>query len=192
GAQLEGGPRAPVGNQSVSGSPVLLDGTRGSKKDAASATRRERCASVMSQLVLVFLMSEVSSARPDAARAHSHYASVSASPNLSPILPEDSLLTPPLSPKAPLHLADSPQPHQPSHPESASGIRRYDTIATIAALRSFLYLSVIVCFDPRSLPAAMRPTPLLILVCFRTLRPSARVLRFHSFLPPIYILYTTL
>ncbi|KAF8330168.1 uncharacterized protein EI90DRAFT_3016897 [Cantharellus anzutake] len=44
-----GGPRAPVVNRSFSGSPVLLDGTRGSKKDAASATRRERCASVTSQ-----------------------------------------------------------------------------------------------------------------------------------------------
>ncbi|KAF8322774.1 uncharacterized protein EI90DRAFT_3249301 [Cantharellus anzutake] len=52
GAQLEGGLRAPVVNRSFSGSPVLLDGTRGSKKDAASATRRECCASVTSQYLV--------------------------------------------------------------------------------------------------------------------------------------------
>ncbi|KAF8310340.1 uncharacterized protein EI90DRAFT_3101775, partial [Cantharellus anzutake] len=130
---------------------------------------------------------------PDATRARSRYASVSASPNLSPILPEDSLLTSPLAPRLPYTWPTPLLLHQPSHPESASGTNytHTHTITAIAALRSFLYLSVIVCFDPRSLLAAMRPTLLLILVCFRTLRPSARV-RFHSFLPPIYILYDTL
>ncbi|KAF8317245.1 uncharacterized protein EI90DRAFT_3133994 [Cantharellus anzutake] len=56
---------------------------------------------------------------PNATRAHSCYASVSASPDLSPILPEDSLLTPLLAPRLPCTWLTPPQPHQPSHPKSA-------------------------------------------------------------------------
>ncbi|KAF8344182.1 uncharacterized protein EI90DRAFT_3114910 [Cantharellus anzutake] len=46
---------------------------------------------------------------------------MSVSPNLSPILPEDSLLTSLLAPRLPYTWPTPLLPHQPPHPESASG-----------------------------------------------------------------------